>query len=59
MPATAGERRVRPARYGARIETLLQALPQARRVVVPKAAHGMNLANARRFNADVIDFLKQ
>lgn len=48
-----------PARYGARIETLLQALPQARRVVVPKAAHGMNLANARRFNADVIDFLKQ
>ena len=47
-----------PPRYGERIAALMQALPQARQVVIPKAAHGMNLANARRFNAEVIEFLQ-
>lgn len=47
-----------PERYGTRIEGLLQALPQARHVVVPRAAHGMNLANAPFFNDVVLRFLK-
>lgn len=48
-----------PPRYGSRIEALLHSLPQARRVVVPRAAHGMNLANARYFNDAVLQFLLQ
>ena len=47
-----------PPRYGSRIESLLRVLPQARHVVVPKAAHGMNLANARYFNEAVLEFLR-
>lgn len=48
-----------PPRYGSRIDALLQVLPGARRVVVPRAAHGMNLANARSFNAAVLKFLQE
>lgn len=48
-----------PPRYGSRIEGLLTALPQARHVVVPRAAHGMNLANARYFNDIVLKFLME
>jgi len=47
-----------PPRYGTRIDALMKALPQATRVVVPKAAHGMNLANARYFNETVLNFLR-
>lgn len=46
-----------PPRYGDRIEALQRLLPQARRIVVPRAAHGMNLANARYFNDAVLSFL--
>lgn len=46
-----------PARYGSRMDILQQALPQARRITIPKAAHGMNLANARAFNDAVLRFL--
>lgn len=46
-----------PARYGSRMERLRTALPQAQQVTVPKAAHGMNLANARYFNNAVLNFL--
>lgn len=46
-----------PPRYGSRIEGLLQALPQVRHIIVPRAAHGMNLANARYFNDIVLRFL--
>lgn len=48
-----------PPRYGSRIATLLQSLPQARHIIVPRAAHGMNLANARYFNDVVLQFLLQ
>lgn len=48
-----------PARYGTRIQRLAELLPQARQVVVPRAAHGMNLANARFFNETVLEFLQQ
>jgi len=47
-----------PPRYGSRIEALAKALPQARQAVVPRAAHGMNLANARYFNDIVLRFLR-
>lgn len=46
-----------PARYGSRIDTLLRAVPGAEKEVIPRAAHGMNLANARRFNEAVLRFL--
>ena len=46
-----------PPRYGSRIDVLMKILPQARQVVVPRAAHGMNLANARFFNEAVLRFL--
>lgn len=46
-----------PPRYGSRIETLMRLSPQARHIVVPRAAHGMNLANARYFNDAVLQFL--
>lgn len=47
-----------PARYGSRIEALLSVLPHAQHIVVPRAAHGMNLANARFFNDAVLKFLR-
>ena len=48
-----------PQRYGTRIDALLHALPRAERLTVPKAAHGMNLANARYFNDAVLSFLQR
>jgi len=48
-----------PRRYGDRIEGLMKVLPQARHIVVPQAAHGMNLANARCFNDAVLQFLRK
>ncbi len=47
-----------PPRYGSRIKALMQALPQSRHLLVPRAAHGMNLANARYFNDEVLAFLR-
>lgn len=47
-----------PQRYGSRIDRLLKVLPASQHVVVPRAAHGMNLANARYFNDSVLDFLQ-
>lgn len=47
-----------PPRYGERISRLMRILPQARQVTIPRAAHGMNLANARRFNDAVLEFLE-
>jgi len=46
-----------PSRYGSRIEILMERLPHAQHVIVPRAAHGMNLANARYFNDVVLRFL--
>ena len=46
-----------PPRYGSRVDRLLQTLPGSQHVVVPGAAHGMNLANARYFNDVVMNFL--
>lgn len=46
-----------PPRYGNRIEALMQVLPHAQQIIVPRAAHGMNLANARFFNDAVLNFL--
>ena len=48
-----------PDRYGSRIDTLMQLLPQPQRITVPRAAHGMNLANARYFNDAVLKFLQE
>ncbi|HLT98447.1 MAG TPA: alpha/beta hydrolase [Burkholderiaceae bacterium] len=46
-----------PARYGNRIARLMELIPGAQHLVVPRAAHGMNLANARHFNEQVLSFL--
>ncbi len=46
-----------PERYGSRIARLKEIIPEARHLVVPRAAHGMNLANAHHFNEQVLDFL--
>lgn len=48
-----------PDRYVSRINLLEQALPQAVRVTVPLASHGMNLGNPKAFNQAVADFLSQ
>lgn len=47
-----------PSRYGSRIQRLLEVWPHAHHEVVPRAAHGMNLANARHFNDVVLRFLR-
>lgn len=46
-----------PARYASRLAALQDAWPQARRITIPQAAHGMNLANPRHFNRVVAEFL--
>lgn len=46
-----------PAKYGTRLERLHQLLPQAGRVRIALASHGMNLANPRAFNRAVLDFV--
>ena len=46
-----------PARYRHRLDVLEQLLVQARRATVPLAAHGMNLANPKAFNEQVLQFL--
>jgi Predicted hydrolases or acyltransferases (alpha/beta hydrolase superfamily) len=46
-----------PPRYANRIERLQSLLPQAVRVTVPRAAHGMNLANAPFFNTVLRQYL--
>ena len=48
-----------PAKYGARLDRLQHLLPQARRVRIALAAHGMNLANPRAFNRAVQEFIAQ
>ncbi|SHI23937.1 alpha/beta fold hydrolase [Pollutimonas bauzanensis] len=46
-----------PARYGSRLDRLEQAVGQARRITIPAASHGMNLANPKAFNQGVLNFL--
>jgi len=46
-----------PPRYGSRIDILERILNDAQREVVPRAAHGMNLANAPYFNEALRRFL--
>lgn len=46
-----------PARYGSRLDILEKTVPQARRVTIPHASHGMNLANPKAFNQAVSEFL--
>lgn len=46
-----------PPRYGSRIDVLQTSLSNAQRITVPRAAHGMNLANAPYFNDAVLRFL--
>lgn len=46
-----------PAKYGTRQDRLQQIQPEARRVRIALAAHGMNLANPRAFNRAVLDFV--
>lgn len=46
-----------PAKYGARQDRLQQLHPQAQRVRIALAAHGMNLANPRAFNRAILDFI--
>jgi len=46
-----------PPRYGQIMDILQMHLQRAERDVIPRAAHGMNLANAKAFNARVIAFV--
>ena len=46
-----------PARYHSRLDALQTALPDARRIVIPLASHGMNLANPKAFNSAISDFI--
>jgi pimeloyl-ACP methyl ester carboxylesterase len=46
-----------PAKYASRQDRLQQLVPQARRVRIALAAHGMNLANPRAFNRAIQDFV--
>lgn len=46
-----------PARYGQRLDILQQVLSNAERATIPLAAHGMNLANPKAFNEQVLQFL--
>jgi pimeloyl-ACP methyl ester carboxylesterase len=46
-----------PAAFAAQLDLLQQALPAARRVSVPRAAHPMNVENATVFNRSVLEFL--
>lgn len=48
-----------PDRYRRRLDVLESLLTQAHRVTVPLAAHGMNLANPKAFNEQVLQFLGQ
>ncbi|WP_258005666.1 alpha/beta fold hydrolase [Castellaniella caeni] len=45
-----------PAKYGTRQDRLQQLVPQAQRVRIALAAHGMNLANPRAFNRAILQF---
>lgn len=48
-----------PARYGSRLDILENAWPQAARITIPLASHGMNLANPKAFNQSLLNFLAQ
>lgn len=48
-----------PARFRSRIAALEQVLPNAVRMAIPLASHGMNLANPKAFNLAVLNFLKE
>lgn|SRR5690606_19223155 len=47
-----------PARYGKIMDALQSRLPCAKRDTIALAAHGMNLANPRAFNARVVQFIE-
>lgn len=47
-----------PARYGVMLGALDEALPDARRVTIAGAAHGMNLAKPHTFNTVTLEFLQ-
>ncbi len=46
-----------PPRYGSRLDILAKTVANARRVTIPAASHGMNLANPKAFNQAILDFL--
>lgn len=46
-----------PARYAKAMDALQIAITHSERDLIPKAAHGMNLANAPAFNARVTQFV--
>lgn len=45
-----------PTRYKQSLQALQSAVPDAQVAVIPKASHGMNLANPKAFNQAVIAF---
>lgn len=47
-----------PARYKNSIQQLHTALAQSQKVEIPKASHGMNLANPKAFNQAVLGFIQ-
>jgi len=47
----------RPPQFGLSLDALEQAMPDARRVTIARAAHGLNHDNAEEFNRAVLDFL--
>lgn len=47
-----------PSRYRTRLDALSLACPQAQRVTIPLAAHGMNLANPKAFNTALSTFIE-
>lgn len=46
-----------PARYGSRLDILEHVFSDVRRVTIPLASHGMNLANPKAFNQKLSEFL--
>src|SRR5690606_19853881 len=46
-----------PLRYAHILDRLAASLPQASRISIEGAAHGMNLAKPHSFNTAVLDFL--
>lgn len=46
-----------PSRFGRILTSLEQVLPRWEKAVIPLASHGMNLANPRVFNQQVLEFV--
>ena len=48
-----------PAPYPQTLTTLERALPDVRRVLIPRAGHAMNVENAPAFNRELLQFLDE